>query len=364
MIILCHGTGDCGNSTELENGTLTKTELWIPWAQKIFIRNDVPVLVVPGLYSSSPAAFIAETRRFLADVGRHIRPQARATAVVGGDALFAELSNAGTMKEVSNAIEAFGRHLTLVQISLLAVRLLEGRAGYGNGRWGGTAYFKGSAKGIKVRMAVAGLCAYAYLKWDTRANNSLRCRIVGHSRGGTTAMGIHNLISRMTVDGAAPVLDRTLLLDPIHGKVKVSARHLYYTTVWAGTVVDQPVAPAQRKGDFFGINWVFNRVEVQARGGNIHVQQPLQNTKHGHMGKLCRVDGERRAPPRQQQYDSMRLALDAHVALIRHDTLANQIDSLLDVDVARVCANHSGMKTHDTGDARLLFASIVNALVR
>ena len=59
------------------------------------------------------------------------------------------------MKEVSDAIGAFGRNLSIVQISQLAVRLLEGQAGYGNGRWGGQAMFSGSAKGIKVRMAVA-----------------------------------------------------------------------------------------------------------------------------------------------------------------------------------------------------------------
>ncbi len=306
MIILFHGTGDDDS----------KADNWMRWVADI-MRPETPVLTVNGVDSklggAKDAGFMSRFRSgtpplsaghqnhmaaveaFFESMEDHRKkgtggfgaaranPAPTATARTDLRGLTAALAACGT-KDFTSVIPA-GQEK---RVALETIKKMRGED-----------YM--AAIGIKPRMTYAAACALAYY----RAGGSQPIRIIGHSRGGSTAIGTHNVLTYYGVP-----CDHTLSLDPCHG-MNAEILHLwlshhekeYYTKIFGGTVTN--IAATKGVGaDWAGRNYLGSeskrsfaldgtrRPDITLGEGCLssatvyNVDKRLKDVKHGHMGKF------------------------------------------------------------------------------
>lgn len=285
MIILLHGTGD--DSSKWEN--------WIRWVEKLMSARGEDVLTVAGVGSKGKTVVVGEEEdvdddeivdhgqdsigntalEFIERISGGPRPTPstldRLTGYSGNErtaldtrralpALLAALNDAGGDQFPRAAKVPKGGEEGLIR-DLVANKKKDGPA---------------LGTGIKYRAAVASVCAVAYV----RRSNQLPVRIIGHSRGGSTAVAIHNIL---TYHG---VYCTTLTLDPCHGKKKFFPKE-YYRKIWSGQLINQPNKKNVGKDWLPDILMERPLIEL-GKGGDATVVNLPRTThiKHGHMGKL------------------------------------------------------------------------------
>ncbi len=271
MIILLHGTGD--DSSKVEN--------WIRYVAEIMTKHGESVLVVAGCGSDA----MDENE---VDQGQSsIAPQALAFIETLGVAKDDKLSKADKIlgmnsaqrncfdyPKLLDALNDAGGHQFPRAARVPAgheedlIRQLQEEK-KADGPVVGT--------GIKYRAAVASICAIAYQR---RFDNPRPIRIIGHSRGGSNAVAIHNIL---TYHG---LYCSTLTLDPCHGKAKIIEKE-YYKKIWAGKLVNMP--NNKNVGWDHLPDFVMCRPAITVgEGGSADITsyERLMNIKHGHMGKL------------------------------------------------------------------------------
>ena len=245
MIILIHGTEDDD----------TKSELWMQWVARILEIHGENVLVLPGIASPTYDRIGDRARAFLGEMRSEEtanRPVLPSTPV--DRELLKAIREGG--KELHDAMKVapFKEEETIMEMCSKTSRM-------------GARF--GSAQGIKLRAGVAAVCVLAYQR---RSPEPTPIRIIGHSRGGSAAVALHNLVSAMGID-----CNHTLVLDPVHGKRKLSHK-AYYRVVYAGRVT---CIPARKKSPTFA------DVEItSAAGGAVSNHPKLLKVEHGKMGKL------------------------------------------------------------------------------
>lgn len=172
--------------------------------------------------------------------------------------------------------------------------------------------------GIKTRMSIAALCAVRY----KRLGGMRPLRIVGHSRGGSAAIGAHNLIAYHGFE-----VDKTLTLDPCHGLLRMGGpQTLANSATSTGRVVQRalfPGQPVQKPNDiqvvkdYYSKIWNGRLVNLPCEKGVAHdtlgrylAMRPviewagtgmsgcenlpkLKNIRHGHMGKFLPYPDEK-----------------------------------------------------------------------
>lgn len=275
MIILLHGTGD--DSSKEEN--------WIRWVEVIMKTHGETVLTVAGVGSKSPDV----SDDSVEDVGQNsIGPQALAFIEALGESvpkkvpkvdrilgmsssqrnrydypkLLKALNEAGGKQFPKAAKVSAGQEEELIR-ELLAKKKKDGPA---------------IGTGIKYRAAVASICAIAYSR---RVRNPKPIRILGHSRGGSTAVAVHNILTYHGLDCD------TLTLDPCHGKAKIFGNKDYYRKIWAGKLTNLP-NKKNVKFDHMPDIFMCRPAITKGKGGCAEpINLPkLPKIKHGHMGKL------------------------------------------------------------------------------
>ena len=273
MIILLHGSGD--DSSKFEN--------WIRWVDFIMTSHGETVLTVGGVGSkgtdedeedqgqNSIAPQALDFLEALGGVFAVPRNVPKIDRLLGMNSaqrnryaypkLLAALNDAGGKQFPKAARVPVGGEEDLI------CELLEEKKK--DGKLAGT--------GIKYRAAVASICAVAYQR---RTANPRPIRIIGHSRGGSTAVAIHNILTYHGLDC------NTLTLDPCHGKAKMFEKD-YYRRIWAGKLRNQP------NNKNVGKDWLPDsfmcRPEIKVgEGGSADLfnYARTMNIKHGHMGKL------------------------------------------------------------------------------
>ncbi len=244
MFIFIHGTGDDDK----------KAENWMPWLADILEAHGHDVLVLPGVASSDAY-----------ELRRH------ATAFL--NSLFGPITHIIVMKPgadpgLINAINQAAGEITIALAGLasgqeqITINNLCNNQRHEDGKY---------AAGIKLRIAVGALCAFAHYR-----RNGGTVKIIGHSRGGAAAVGLHNVLSLYSV----PV--ETLTLDPCHGVKKLSQKE-YFHHVWEGTLINIPCE--QEVGDT-SFEYTF-RPPITRHGTAAVTNYPkLRLIKHGHMGKF------------------------------------------------------------------------------
>jgi hypothetical protein len=248
MIILFHGTGDDD----------TKDEHWMFWVAAVCRLHGEQVLVIPGVASKQIGEIEARCLEFLARLPRVARRNV--TKTLTNLRVTAAISAAGEELEAATRVQHLGEEDTI-----RAMCSKKGRLGSN----------VASSQGIKLRAAVAGLCAIAYTR---RMANPQPIRIIGHSRGGSAALASHNLLCAMDI-----TCNHTLLLDPVHGRKKLFGMHKdYYHIVYAGCVTNLPTRNR---------NSTFADVPVTAAIGldpapYVRSLTAFTEMKHGHMGKF------------------------------------------------------------------------------
>ena len=314
MIILFHGTGD--DDSKVDN--------WMRWVADI-MRPETPVITVNGIasklggvatskfsflkFGAAPTSAASGVHReavnsFFDLMKRHkdrgtggfgparITPAPTAAPRADLPGLTAALAACGTKDFTSIIPAGQEQQVALDTIDKMRVETFA------------------SAIGIKPRMTYAAACALAYY----RAGGSHPIRIIGHSRGGSTAIGTHNLLTYYGVP-----CEYTLSLDPCHG-MNAEALHLwlshnqkeYYTKIWSGTVTN--IGATKGVGaDWAGRNYLGSeenrafaldgtrRPDITLGNGCLdsarvyNLDKRLKQVKHGHMGKFThktRIIGE------------------------------------------------------------------------
>ena len=265
MLIFLHGTGD----------DCSKPDNWMAAVARIMREKfGEIVLVLPGVNSGQNGLIGTRTQECLdaidaAKVAWTRRPATPKPDVAGLTAALAGGRRASSMlrwtasNEVPDDIPA-GQERAVAQRIAANLRSESGL----------------SAIGVKPRMSFAACCALAYY----RAGGPNPIRIIGHSRGGASAVGAHNLISSFGVP-----CDHTLTLDPCHGLH--NGLKDYYTKIWLGHLENMPC----KKGVAF--DWIESATErppiTQMPGASVtqHTVDELAKIKHGHMGKLKSMPG-------------------------------------------------------------------------
>jgi hypothetical protein len=287
MIILLHGTGD--DSSKFEN--------WMRWVDAIMRKHGETVLTVPGVGSKGKVVLSGGGEgsefpdddeidvgqgsigpgalEFLSSLGDSAaappRPKSKVDQLTGYSSagrnrrdypkLLDALNGAGGDEFPRAARVAAGQEEDLIR------QLAE------NKRKDGPAV----GTGIKYRAAITSICAIAY---DRRARGRNPIRMIGHSRGGSTAVAVHNILTYYGLDCS------TLTLDPCHGKAKLVEKD-YYRKIWGGKLVN---LPNEKNVKFDHLPDVFmcrpaigvgkgGRAEIVALPRTKHI-------KHGHMGKI------------------------------------------------------------------------------
>lgn len=265
MIILLHGTGDDD----------TKSENWMRWIGEIARKHGELALVLPGVASGQYKEVGDRALLFLTALER--RPATGRGQLAGG------------------MPESVTRSLRAVS-ALRAV--LDVRNGQEADRIRALAEenqpteYKVLAQGIRLRVAIAGLCALAYYRHCGRDGP---IRIIGHSRGGAAAVGIHNLLSHYKI-----LCDRTLTLDPCHGITHGPFPQMtFFHRIGAGTLVNLPCKkPVGHSPD---ITFRPPITDLDAGHATITNHQKLQHIKHGHMGKTHSLNGDSASKNRQRR---------------------------------------------------------------
>ena len=249
MFIFIHGTGDDDK----------KTENWMPWLATILELHGHCVLVLPGVASSDAPELRRKATAFMNSL---FGPPAHIVAM-----------NPGADLGLVNAIQQAGGEITIALAGSVAgqeqntIDNLCNNQRHEDGKY---------ATGIKLRIAVGALCAFAHFR---RRGGTVK--IIGHSRGGAAAVGLHNVLSLYSI----PV--ETLTLDPCHG-VKKFVQKEYFHHVWAGTLTNIPCE--QEVGDT-SFEYTF-RPPITRHGTAAVTNYPkLRLIKHGHMGKLRSLAG-------------------------------------------------------------------------
>jgi hypothetical protein len=255
MIILVHGTGD-DNS---------KPENWIRWVAEIMDMYGDITLTVPGVESGEQAQLGFQAARFLAKLtpaDNQNRATSQGVMRTVYPALISALREAGPELGLCLNVPPRQEEGRLLQ-------LIEGQR-----EESGI-----TTPGIKIRIAVASLCALAYY----RRRAVLRpIRIIGHSRGGSVAVGIHNVLAAYGIK-----CERTLTLDPCHGATKgpFTTQKEYFHKVWTGSLVNIPCA--KNVSDLPDFATFRPAITVGTKGqASVTNHERLKKIKHGHMGKL------------------------------------------------------------------------------
>mgnify|MGYP006270737343 CR=1 FL=1 len=177
------------------------------------------------------------------------------------------------------------------------------------------------AVGVKSRMSLAACCAIAY----KRLGGPDPIRIVGHSRGGSSAVGAHNLIAFHGFKSY------TLTLDPCHGvnKTAVFGRTKdYYSKVWSGTLINLPVKKGIKVDT---LDWIFERPTISMGTGanpetSVTNYPRLNNMRHGNMGKFLTMP--KTVNNKREWQNGIEARIDAYirglpVGVPLHDALHN-----------------------------------------
>lgn len=285
MILLFHGTGD-------HNG---KDENWMKWVAEIMRHHGETVICVAGVASDQQDEIYRELLPLYTNLQL---PSVNPTPRVANASLHAALESAGG--ELVRALQVNANGEEQASSDLILHKRQE----------------KGpTTSGIKIRVALASLAALAYWR-RTPSHNRRPIRIIGHSRGGCVAIGVHNVLTYFGIP-----CDRTLTLDPCHGINKdlglrimlslmgaipvmpfiPSIQKSYFHKVWGGTLQNIPA----RKG--VGKDWagfaVYRPPITVGHGGvaNVTNHPTMQRVKHGHMGKLQRLNGNEAAKNQRRQ---------------------------------------------------------------
>lgn len=295
MILLIHGTGDDDR----------KAENWMPWVAKIMELYGDMVMVIPGVASSQQDDLGAHAMQFMNKLAgaRAGRP----TQQSNDQGLMSVLRETGS--ELNQALNVMNGSEEDFIANLCQNKRKEGGS---------------FTSGIKIRIAVASLCAVAYYR--RKLTGSQRpIRIIGHSRGGCVAVGIHNVLTSYGIP-----CNKTLTLDPCHGVDKavvgmavgavlatpllalgpaaalaipaaaaagmtrgITRTKEYFHRIWAGRLVNLPCKKGVGK-DWAG--FAVYRPPISACGTAAVTNLPLLNRiKHGHMGKIQGLHGNERA---------------------------------------------------------------------
>ena len=205
-----------------------------------------------------------------------------------------------------------------------------------------------SAHGIKFRAAIAACCAlYYYRRISTPQLRPIR--IIGHSRGGATAIALHNLLTSYGIP-----CNHTLTLDPCHGASAAMERGAaigtivpivgnivgaliggaigaesgykdYYHKVWTGTVHNIPCY--KEVGDM-AVSYTGRPPITVGTDGNAAVTNhapKLPNIKHGHMGKLRGLSEHQKETARPWLTDQISALVQR-----RYGSVAEHLRQLLD----------------------------------
>ena len=257
---MLHGTGDDDK----------KSENWMRWIPDIAQQHNDMALVLPGVASSQAEDVGQRGIDFLArlktTMGSNAPARRGLTKDTAHDGLLAAITEAGgnelppcTQTEFASGTSTIATTERFLDPIIANARPEKQR----------------SALGIKYRIAVAGAVVACYVRTLPSARP---IRIIGHSRGGAAAVGLHNLLTLWNIN-----CSRTLTLDPCHGQDIVGNAKDYYTKVWKGTLRNIPCE--SNVGDSM---FDLTRRPPIAAGGNADVtnEDKLPNIKHGHMGKM------------------------------------------------------------------------------
>ena len=264
-----HGTGD-------DDG---KDENWMKWVAVISELHGHPVLIVDGAHSSKQTQVTVKATEFL---DRHlsvvVSPPRTMTRVQGYEALIEALS--GTIvghRELGRLNDMFISDTVSKSKAIWHIKQLK------EGQRRENTFATRSAIGIKFRIAVAAVCVGAY--WRCHPDPK-PVRIIGHSRGGAAAVGLHNFLTSFGIP-----CENTLTLDPCHGLVDFNGKTKdYYTKIWFGQLYNIPCQ--QNVADM--PEWTMMRPPITKGEGAssdcvVFNHEMLREIKHGHMGKLTAI---------------------------------------------------------------------------
>jgi hypothetical protein len=271
MIILLHGTGD--DDSKIEN--------WMASVAKIADKHGDLALTIQGVSSDLQGQVGDDAIAFLDKVTAAQGYSAQAKRGVEISTQFpklkAAIENAGG-QELPPVLKTIPLAGAVAALKMAITTLKNGQRNEG----------KSSAAGIKVRIAIAGLAAVGYYRHSA---NPLPVRIIGHSRGGATAVGVHNLLTLIGIP-----CQHTVTLDPCHGQGVFGDGKDYYTKIWTGNLVNIPCV--KEVGDtFFSYT---RRPPIEKGEGASYCSvtnhtPKLPNIKHGHMGKLRSFESDKEA---------------------------------------------------------------------
>lgn len=301
MIILLHGTGDDDS----------KAENWMPWVAKIMEKHGEKALTIPGVASEQYRQVGANALAFLTKVGNANQGRA-ANHGHGVAAHIAALNDAGDGEYRTVSRVAPGQERTVLDG---LIRNQQGEV-------------ERSAHGIKFRAAVAALCALYYYR--RTPNNQLRpIRIIGHSRGGATAVALHNILTYYGIP-----CTHTLTLDPCHGLGKVNKGAMigsivplvgtaigaligaavgekdYYSQIWEGQIHN---IPCKKEVGNLKVTYTYRPPITVGAGGHAVVANhdpKLPHIKHGHMGKLVGLAEDEKAAKRRSMTVNQQILVD------------------------------------------------------
>ena len=311
MIVLLHGTGD-------DN---TKPEQWMQWAQKVLEFHGEKVLNLPGIGSPQYDTIGEISKEFIAGLGTRRNPGFSLPGFQAADPkLKAAISGAGKeMLEVTR-VNPFQEEAAVAHMASMDKKRRMGPDGK-------------LAEGIKLRAALGALCSMAYYY---RTPTPRPLRVIGHSRGASAAMALHNLLCAMGFS-----VEKTLLLDPVHG-IRKPVHKDYYKTVFQGTVTN---LPAKIKS----VTFADQPIVAGGPGANLTIHPKLQKLKHGHMGKFLAYKEENKKSGRAE----LKKRLEGYTQrLSRNETAHKSLHGLF--RTANPNPNH---------DQQILFGEIFSTLL-
>lgn len=299
-----HGTGDDDS----------KDENWMKWIAEIWENHGAAALTVPGPHSGGQGSVADNALGFMM---RHLsRPRSGARPlrrVTTRSAHTAAITGAGGT-ELPPLVQSLVQDTQALQSAVVRINTL------GANRRPEDTVKTRSAIGIKFRVAVAGVCAAAYVRHHP---NPQPIRIIGHSRGGAAAVGLHNLLTLFGIP-----CENTLTLDPCHGQDMFGSVKDYYTKIWVGSLVNLPCVKEVADGK----GGRTRRPPIEKHSGHalscsVTNLPKLADIKHGHMGKLTETKTKWKliGPSESAQKETQRAliaaksqqAVSAHIATMK-----------------------------------------------
>jgi hypothetical protein len=347
MIILFHGTGDDDS----------KSENWIPWVAKIMEQYGEKVLTVAGVESGQQGRVATNALDFLKRLGN--KAQIREVTGTQLQGLCNALNKAGGDEMHWAAKVSHGHEENVIK----ALGKFHIERGVEDGAF---------AYGIKYRTAIAAICALAYYR-RVPAAHLKPFRIIGHSRGGSTAVAVHNVLTYYGIS-----CDHTLTLDPCHGVKKalvagfaigtvvpivgnvigykigkaLGSQKDYYHKIWAGQLYNIPCVKTVGDSVF---DITYRPPIEQGTGGNATITNHaiLKKIKHGHMGKLTSLAGNETAKTRER----IAKAIEIQAFVARHYTDANS-------HLIRFFAKYNNTSGADGQDRLLITNKVIETLTQ